>query len=81
MFCDIDTHACVCTRMKHRHCIINLLTVCSRAGTFKDVKLGRVSDGMFQIDDLRLSLTRQEREHARREEMLKQEIADLQQVE
>ena len=34
----------------------------------------------FQIDDLRLSLTRQEREHAHREEMLKQEISDLQQV-
>ncbi len=33
-----------------------------------------------QIEDLQLSLARQEKEQSRREDVLRQEIADLQQV-
>ena len=35
---------------------------------------------IFQIEDLRLSLTRQEKESSRREDVLRQEISDLQRV-
>lgn len=35
---------------------------------------------VLQIEDLRMSLARMEKEHSRREEMLKQENSDLQMV-
>ena len=34
----------------------------------------------LQIEDLQLSMTRMEKEHGRREDSLRQEISDLQQV-
>ena len=36
--------------------------------------------GNVQIEDLQLSLGRMEKEHGRREDILRQEIADLQKV-
>lgn len=35
---------------------------------------------LLQIEDLRMSMSRMEREHGRREDQLRQEISDLQQV-
>ena len=44
------------------------------------LKMMRDKHICVQIEDLRLSLARMEKDHNRREEMLKQEISDLQMV-